>query len=190
MSSATRPSEMVGAMTPVVGEEHVDDEVAHVQDRAVDVEDDAQVLVGMEAADARVVFGEGPHPGGPRVRARENRLRVRSRGWIRHARDEGARRLGEGHTRSVGRSRRHRGTRRPMFTKPSPRRHDEARRSTAQPFMSGSCDRTCPTSSVSNSGPHRSAITPLSSIRYSQGSVRLSLRYSQSAAPWLITLLS
>jgi len=40
----------------------VTDHVPHVQDRAVDVEDDQQLILGILAAEAAVVGGEPPHP--------------------------------------------------------------------------------------------------------------------------------
>ena len=38
------------------------DHVPHVQDRAVNVEDDQQLIIGILAAEAAVVGGELPHP--------------------------------------------------------------------------------------------------------------------------------
>jgi hypothetical protein len=54
--------EPVGAVGPVERQQHVTDHVPHVQDRAVDVEDDQQLILGILAAEAAVVGGEPPHP--------------------------------------------------------------------------------------------------------------------------------
>jgi hypothetical protein len=54
--------EPVGAVGPVERRQHVTDHVPHVQDRAVDVEDDQQLIRGIRVAEAAVVRGEPPHP--------------------------------------------------------------------------------------------------------------------------------
>jgi hypothetical protein len=54
--------EPVGTVGPVERQQHVTDHVPHVQDRAVDVEDDQQLILGISAAEAAVVRGEPPHP--------------------------------------------------------------------------------------------------------------------------------
>jgi hypothetical protein len=54
--------EPVGAVGPVEQQQHLTDHVPHVQDRAVDVEDDQQLILGILAAEASVVGGEPPHP--------------------------------------------------------------------------------------------------------------------------------
>ena len=54
--------EPVRAVGPVERQQHVPDHVPHIQDRAVDVEDDQQLIIGILPADAVVVGGEAPHP--------------------------------------------------------------------------------------------------------------------------------
>ena len=54
--------EEVGAVLPVVVEEHMSDHVTQIEDRAVDVEHDEQPVVGRAPADPGVVLGEATHP--------------------------------------------------------------------------------------------------------------------------------
>jgi hypothetical protein len=54
--------EPVGTVGPVERQQHLTDHVPHVQDRAVDVEDDQQLILGILAAEAAVVGGEPLHP--------------------------------------------------------------------------------------------------------------------------------
>jgi len=74
-------AEVIGSVLTVVCEQRVRDEVAHVEDRTVDVEDDAQPLAWMRATHVLVVSAERLHP----VGAGEGHLTVqrRERRWTR-----------------------------------------------------------------------------------------------------------
>jgi hypothetical protein len=56
------PVEVLAAVLPVIAEQRVDHQMAQVQDGAVDVEDDAELLLGVGASHPLVVGGEFPHP--------------------------------------------------------------------------------------------------------------------------------
>jgi hypothetical protein len=54
--------EVVGGVSAVEGEEDVTDLVAHVEDRPVDIEDDAELIIWVGEAHPAAVIGEGAHP--------------------------------------------------------------------------------------------------------------------------------
>ena len=60
------PVEQVGAAIAIEAEQHVRNEMPEIHDRAVDVEDDRQLIGGMPASNGCVVIREGSHPVGAR----------------------------------------------------------------------------------------------------------------------------
>ena len=54
--------EQIGAMDAVVVQQHVPDHVAEIEDRAVDVEDDQEPIVGLTLPKPGVVVGKATHP--------------------------------------------------------------------------------------------------------------------------------
>jgi hypothetical protein len=54
--------EDLGLTDAVEHQQRVDHEMSKIQDGAVDIEDDAQLMVGKVAADRFVVIREGSHP--------------------------------------------------------------------------------------------------------------------------------
>ena len=58
--------EVLGVVRPVVGQQGVHHQVSQVQDGPVDVEHDAELVIGIGPAHALVVDRELPHPVGAR----------------------------------------------------------------------------------------------------------------------------
>ena len=58
----TQTVEQIAAVGTVVVEQHVPDHVSEVEDRAVDVEDDQEPIVGVALPKPGVVVGKATHP--------------------------------------------------------------------------------------------------------------------------------